>query len=112
MDFDPIILSPSGKSIAGKIFSLKCSTTLVSPVPLSSNIPLQSFEWFYGPYSNASLPSGVIPTATLNYFTYSSTLLFLPTLKESHAGNYTCRLRPGQLANSTDISVDGMSEDD
>ena len=111
--FDQIILSPSGPSITGRIFSLKCSATLVSPVPLPSDVPSPTFEWFYGPHSNASLPSGVIstPTATSkNCFTYSSTLLFLPTLNESHAGNYTCRLGPGRLASSTEVSVDGMSK--
>ena len=112
VDFDPIILSPSGKSIAGKIFSLKCSATLISPVPFPSNVPSPTFEWFYGPHGNGSLPSSVTPTATLNYFTYSSTLLFFPTLNESHAGNYTCRLGPGRLASSTEISVDSMSVDD
>ena len=86
--FDPIILSTSGQSIAGKSFSLKCAATLNSPLSLPSNVPLPFFEWFYGPHSNASLPSSVTPTATLrNCFVYSSTLLFFPTLTESHAGN-------------------------
>ena len=111
MQFDPIVLSLSGQSIAGKTFSLTCSATLISPTPLPSNVPLPSFEWFFGPHGNTSLHSGVTPTATLkNCFTYSSTLQFSPTLKESHAGNYTCRLGAGRrLANSIEISVDGMS---
>ena len=110
VQFDPVVLSPSGKSIAGKTFSLICSATLVSPIPLPSNVPSPSFEWFFGPHGDTSLPSGVTPTATLkNCFTYSSTLQFSPTLNESHAGNYTCRLGAGRLANSVEISVDGMS---
>ena len=110
VQFDPIILSSSGPSIAGKIFSLRCSATLISPTPLPSNVPSPTFEWFYGLHSNASLPSGVTPTATFkNYcFTYSSTLMFFPTLNESHAGMYTCRLGAGRLASSTQISVEGM----
>ncbi len=111
MQFDPIILCPSGPSIAGKVFSLKCSATLISPLPLPPNIPSPSFEWFYGPHGNASLPSGVTPSATVRMSgnIYSSTLQFLPTLKESHTGNYTCRLRAGRFAKSTEVSVDGMS---
>ena len=108
--FDPIILSPSGLSITGKTFTLKCSTTLVSPVPFPSDVPPPFFEWFYGPHGNASLPSGVIPSATvrMNGSIYSSTLLFLPTLSESHSGNYSCRLGAGRLVNSMEVSVKGM----
>jgi hypothetical protein len=84
--------------------------TLISPLPLPSNVPPPSFEWFYGPHGNASLPSGVTPTATVEMSgnIYSSTLLF-PTLTESHAGNYTCRFGAGRLTNSTEVSVNGMS---
>ena len=112
MDFDnPVIVSASGLSIAGKIFSLMCSATLIDPIPLPSNVPSPMFEWFYGPHGNASLPSGVTPTATdlKNCNIYTSTLQFSPTLNESHAGMYTCRLGAGQLASSIVISVDGMS---
>ena len=73
-------------------------------------MPSPTFEWFYGPNSNASLPSGVNPSATvlMSGNIYSSTLQFSPTLNESHAGMYTCRLGAGRLVNSTIVSVDGM----
>ena len=112
MDFDnPVTVSAFGLSIAGKAFSLMCSATLTSPIPLPSNVPSPKFEWFYGPYGNASLPSGVTPTATnlKNCNIYASTLQFSPTLNESHAGMYTCRLGAGRLVGSTVVSLDGMS---
>ena len=105
-----VTLSPSGPGIAGNSFSLRCSATLISPLPLPSNVPPPSFEWFYGPHGNASLLSGVTPTATIRMSgnIYTSTLLFFPTLTESHAGNYTCRLGAGRLVNSIAVSADGM----
>ena len=89
---------------------MRCSATLISPLPLPSDVPPLSFEWFYGPHGNASLPSGVTSSATflISGNIYSSILLFLPTLNESHAENYTCRLGAGRLANSTIVSVDGI----
>ena len=105
----PVTLFPSGPGIAGNSFSLRCSATLISPLILPSNVPPPSFEWFYGPHGNASLPSGVTPTATVRISNnYTSTLLFFPTLTESLAGNYTCRLGAGQLVNSIAVSADGM----
>ena len=108
---NPVImtLSPSGPSIAGETVSLTCSATLVDPVPLPTNVPCPTFEWFFGPNSNASLPSGVNPRSNVSGYTFTSTLQFSP-LNESHAGMYTCRIRTGagRLANSTIISVDGM----
>ena len=105
-----VTLSPSGPGIAGNSFTLTCSATLVSPLPLPSNVPSPSFEWFYGPHANASLPSDITPTATVRMGDdiYSSTLLFFPTLSNSHAGNYICRLGAGRLVNSTVVSADGM----
>ena len=105
-----VTLSSSGPGIAGNFFTSRCSATLVSPLPLPSNVPSPSFEWFYGPHANASLPSGVTPTATVQMSDaiYSSTLLFFPTLSDSHAGNYTCKLGAGRLVNNTVVSVDGM----
>ena len=100
-------ISSSGTGIARNPFTLRCSATLVSPVPLPSNVPPPTFEWFYGPHGNASLPSGVTQSlrASIDY-TYTSTLHFC-SLKQSHAGMYTCRLGAGRLANSTIVSVDG-----
>ena len=100
-------LSPSGLSIAGDTVSLMCSATLVDPVPLPSNVPCPTFEWFFGPNSNASLPSSVNPRSNVSGYTFTSILQFSP-LNESHAGMYTCRIGAGRLANSTIISVDGM----
>ena len=101
-------ISSSGTGIAGNPFTLRCLATLISPIPLPYNIPPPSFEWFYGPHGNASLPSGIIQSlrASIDYTTYTSTLQFC-SLKQSHAGMYTCRLGAGHLANSTIISVDG-----
>ena len=121
MDFgnrtvNPVTLTPSGPGIAGKTFSLTCSATLtlyrdVNDIQtLPTNVPSPTFEWFFGPDGNVSLPSGVTPTATFWMIgnTYTSTLQFSPTLNESHAGNYTCQLGAGRLASSTVVSVNGM----
>ena len=114
MNFDPqhnpVSLAPSGLGVAGNMFSLTCSATLVDPIPLPTNVSYPTFEWFYGPNGNASLPSGVIPTPTVgnSSYTFTSTLQFSPTLNESHAGMYTCQLGAGQLINSTTVSVDGI----
>ena len=105
---NPVTLLPSGPSIAGNTFSLTCSATLNESTPLLSNIPYPAFNWFFGPDGNASLPSGVTPTATISGYTFTSTLQFSPALNESHAGIYTCRLGAGRLASSTYVSVDGM----
>ena len=121
MDFggrtvNPVTLTPSGPGIAGKTFSLTCSATLtlyrdVNVIqPLPTNVPSPTFEWFFGPDGNVSLPSGVTPMVTvwMTGNTYTSTLQFFPTLNESHAGNYTCRLGVGRLASSMVVSVNGM----
>ena len=105
-------ISASGLNTVGSTFSLTCSATLVQPIRLPSNVPSPTFEWFYGLYGNASLPSGVTPTEPCtvlgNYIIYTSTLQFSPALYESHAGMYTCRLGAGRLINSTIVSVNGM----
>ena len=105
-----VTISPSGPGIAGNSLTLTCSAILTSPAHLPSDVPSPTFEWFYGPHGNASLPSGVIPlpTVLMSGKIYSSTLQFLPSLKESHAGMYTCRLGAGRLVNSIMVSVDGM----
>ena len=109
LDFNdpPITISPSGSTgTAGEADSLMCSTTLnPDSVPLPSDVPSSTFEWFFGP-NNGSLPSGVTSPETTfdNGNTYTSTLQF-SQLSESHAGMYTCRLGPGRLANSAMVTV-------
>ena len=105
---NPVIISSSGSAIAGDNYSLTCSATLADPVPLPSNIPTPTFEWFFGPNGNTSLPSGVTPTATIlgSGHTYTGNLQFSP-LSQTHAGMYTCRLGVGILANSTTVLVNG-----
>ena len=113
---NPVSMCHSGPGVAENNFSLTCSATLVNSIPLPTNVPSPSFEWFYGPHgSNASLPSGATPMGTSmsmltnnpNSITYTSTLQF-SLLNQSHAGNYTCRLGAGCLVNSMLVSVDGM----
>ena len=111
MDFDrSMTLSPSGPGVVGNTFSLTCSARLISPIPLPTNVPSPNFEWFFGPQGNASLPSGVTPTATVWMigYIYTSTLQFSPTLNQSHAGMYTCRLGAGQMVISKEVPLDGM----
>ena len=102
-----VTISSSGPGIAGNSFTLMCSATLTEPIPLPFNVLSPTFEWFYGPNSNASLPSGVTPRANFTGYTYTSILQFC-SLNESHAGIYTCQIGAGQLANSAMVSVDGM----
>jgi hypothetical protein len=96
-----VAISSSGSGFAEESYLLTCSATLVDPVPLPSNIPTPSFEWFFGPNGDASLPSGAAPTSTnlQNNRTYTSSLQFSP-LSQCHAGVYTCRLGAGILSNS------------
>ena len=105
-----VAISHSGSTTAAEVYSLVCSATLYPnrnpPLP-DPNIPSPTFEWFFGPNGNALLPSGLTPTPTvLNSGTYTSTLQFSP-LSQSHAGNYTCQLGAGSLANSIMFTVDG-----
>ena len=102
-----VTLSPSGLGIAGNTVSLMCSATLVDPIPLPIDVPCPMFEWFFGPNGNAPLPSGVTTRANFSGYTFTSSLQFSP-LSQSHAGMYTCRIGAGTLANSINISVDGM----
>ena len=102
-------ISPSNSTgTVGETYSLTCSTTLhPDSVPLPSDVPSPTFEWFFGP-NNSSLPSGVTPMATvLSNVTYTSTLQ-ISSLSQSHAGMYTCRLGPGRLANNAMVTVNGM----
>ena len=106
-----VTISPLGSSSGspGDDFSLTCSATIVDN-HLPSDVPSPTFEWFYGPSGNASLPFGLTPMATVssNGSTYTSTLQFSP-LSQSHAGMYTCRLGAGRLVNSTNVTVNGTS---
>ena len=93
-------------------YSLVCSTLLVTPIPLPSDIPTPIFQWFYGSHGNSALPSGVTPSNTTsrmsinpNGTTYTSTLHF-PRLSQClHTGTYTCKIGAGSLANRTLVSV-------
>ena len=100
-------ISPSGSTgTAGETYSLMCSATLnPDSVPFPSDVPLPTFEWFFGP-NNSSLPSGMTSPETTfdNVDTYTSTLQFSP-LSQSHAGMYTCRLGHGRLANHAMVTV-------
>ena len=111
VSIDPVTISPSGSSMAGETYSLTCSATLFDPIPLPSDVPSPTFEWFIDNASN-SLPSGVTPTATASSsnstsITYMSTLQFTP-LRQFHAGNYICRLGAGQLVKNATVSVNSM----
>ena len=70
------------------------------------DVPPPTFEWFFGPNGNASLPSGVaVSTVTNNGTTYSSTLFFF-LAEVSHAEIYTYRLRGNpRLEENTTIIV-------
>ena len=109
MMVDPVTISPPDSSTAGETYSLMCSAALSNPIPLPTNVPSPTFEWFFGPNDSASLPAGVtpMPTAMSSNSTaimYISTLQFSP-LSQSHAGMYTCRLGAGRLANSAMLTV-------
>ena len=98
-----LVIFPSGPTTktAGEVFSLVCSTDVYS----LSDGPQPIFEWFFGPTSNSSLPSGItISNVTKSGNTCTSTLQFSP-LYEIHAGMYTCRI--GYKAVNTTISVEG-----
>ena len=108
-----VTISPSaGSTAAGVTYLLTCSATLHSnnlPSPESYITPSPTFEWFFGPNSNAPLPSGLTTTATvLNNGTYTSTLQFSQLNQSLHTGNYTCRLGVGSLVNSAVVTVKGI----
>ena len=111
MNIGKVVLNQSGFNttrIAGEInFTLKCSAYIRT---LPENVPLPTFEWFFGPDNSSQLPSGVIVSNMMNSSnTYTSTLEF-STLSESHSGLYTCRLGGNErLAANTNITVKGTS---
>ena len=108
VNVNKVTISPPGPitATAGKTFTLECSAD-IAPSPLHQNVPSQWLEWFFGP-TNASLPSGVtVSNETISDNSYTSTLLF-SSLRGSHAGMYTCRLRGNKtLAAITMIAVNG-----
>ena len=91
-----------------------CSAILVSPVSLLSDLYTPTFQWFFGPNSNDSLPSGVTPmvtnSCTINStrIIYTSTLHFSRMDQHLHTWNYTCRIGAGMLFNKTTVTVNGM----
>ena len=110
-----VILSPSTGSTATTAgetgYSLTCSSTLIDPSSLPSNIPSPNFQWSFN--GSASLPSGVtaMPTVMSSNSTgetYSSTLQFSPLSQSLHTGMYTCRLGAGRLVNSAVVTVNGI----
>ena len=112
-----VAISSSGSGIIGESYSLTCTVILVDPVPLPSDVPPPTFEWFFGLNGSISLSSGVIPMANVTAssnnsinITYTSTLEFSPLI-QSHAGMYTCRLGAGSLINSIVVTVNGNADD-
>ena len=104
---DQVTISHSGSATAGETYSLTCSAVLFRSIPLHSSVPTPNFQWFFDPNDDASLPSGLTPTATvLSNNIYTSTLQFSP-LNQSHTGNYTCQLGAGRLVNSDMVTVNG-----
>ena len=113
-DVGHVIFSPSTGSTATTAgetdYSLNCSSTLIEPTSLPSNVPSPNFQWSFN--GSPSLPSGVTPMATFmsgsnsSGETYTSTLQF-SALSQSYTGMYTCRLGPARLMNNIMITVDG-----
>ena len=99
------VISSVSTNALGKIFGLICSVDIFNNIQELGVSP-PTFEWFFGPNGNASLPTGVTVSSVMNNGTsYTNTLLFSP-LNISHDGTYTCRLggNPRLEANAT-ISV-------
>ena len=113
---DHVTFSHSGFGTAGEVYSLTCKAILVFPGSLPTGAPTPTFQWFFGPNGNASLPSGLTtPTTTSIVHTskiiYNSTLQLSP-LSQSHAGMYTCRIGAGRLVNSAVVTVNGSYSND
>ena len=116
---DPPVPTPQsfGSTTAGEIgHSLVCSTFFTEPFPLPTDLPIPTptFQWFFGPNGNSSLPSGVTPSMTTSLMSnnpdgifYTSTLQFPRLSQHLHTGMYTCRIGPGRLASNTIVTVDG-----
>ena len=94
-------------------YSLMCLTFLYH-LSLPSDVPTPTFQWFFGPNGNDSLPSGVSsPMATSNMsnpngtYIYTSTLEFPRLSQRLHTGMYTCRIGAGRLASNAIVTVNG-----
>ena len=97
-----VISSVSTNNLGQTVFGLICSVDIFNDIQ-ELGVPYPTFEWFFGPNGNASLPSGVaVSTVMDNGTSYTNTLFFsLPN--NSHTGTYTCRLggNPRLEANAT-----------
>ena len=110
-DQDHITTSSSGSNTVGASYSLMCSSILHNDsIPLPNNIPAPTFVWSFGPSDSDPLPSGVTDMGTTSgdNITFTSTLQF-SSLSQCYIGNYTCRLGPGRLVNSTMVTVNGIA---
>ena len=106
--YHPVQISLSGSNTNEGIgYSLTCSTLLLTPLVIPSDIPTPTFQWFSGPNGNGPLPAGATPSMTISSTSsnpdgilYSSTLEFPRQSQPLHTGKYTCRLGAGRLENS------------
>ena len=106
--YNPVDISLSGSSTNEGIgYSLTCSTLLVDPLVLPSDVPTPTLQWFSGPNGDGPLPVGLTHPITISNASsnsdgilYSSTLEFPRQSLPLYTGNYTCRLGAGRLANS------------
>ena len=96
-------ISPHIEEVVGTNTQLQCSIDIDLP---DVNVSPPTFEWFFGPNGNDSLPAGMAdPVMTNSSNNYTSTLQFSPLLP-SHAGLYTCRLRGNErIAANTNLTV-------
>ena len=104
VDIGAMTVTPS---IFTHSFGLICSVNIFNGTD-ELGVPPPTFEWFFGPNGNASLPSGVTVSiiVTNNGTTYTSTIFFSPP----KAGTYTCRLggNPRLEANAAiTVNTDG-----
>ena len=106
-------ISSSVPSDCTQPFSLVCSVEINDRrASGAGSTPSPTFEWFFGPNGNTSLPSGLttllssISSSSVASTTYSSSLQFPRPPLRSHAGNYTCRVGGNsKLVANTWISV-------
>ena len=95
-----IVLTTSGASTAGEVYSLECS---VNTTDSSSNQSTIDITWLNP--MNDRVPSGMVSTVG-----NTSTLTFNP-LAASDAGTYTCRVGAGSTIQNatTSITVESKS---
>ena len=89
-------ISSSVPSDCTQPFSLVCSVEINDGRKSGAgNTPSPTFEWFFDPNGNTSLPSGlttILSSISAASTIYSSSLQFPRPPLHSHAGNYTCRV--------------------